>query len=239
MAHVKNVEAFEKLKGICTGYGGAYNPGQQNLQVDALNTLFINAEQAIYKVMEAQTVYNNVTNTRELIFKKVRSLASDVCSVLSASGANELTMNDARSICRKIRGYSLSKRKPDPDSANGTDNSKSVSVYGTDYASLVSHFARLVELIESMPDYQPNEPRLTLEGLQQVVAQLRAANQAVIQAYTNLVFARRHRNELLYTGAQNLVRTAKAAKEYVRGVFGYRSSQHIEVTRLRFTKPRV
>jgi len=32
MSHVKNMQSFEKLMGICTGLGGNYNPGKQNLE---------------------------------------------------------------------------------------------------------------------------------------------------------------------------------------------------------------
>ena len=32
MSHIKNVDAYSRLVGLCTGYGGKYNPGQQNLQ---------------------------------------------------------------------------------------------------------------------------------------------------------------------------------------------------------------
>jgi hypothetical protein len=64
MSHVKNVQAFEKLAGLCTGYGGAYNPGQQNLQVNALVTSLNNAQQVLMEVTEAQTVLDNATNRR-------------------------------------------------------------------------------------------------------------------------------------------------------------------------------
>lgn len=56
------MQAFEKLMGIYTGYGGQYNPGQQNLQVNALVTLLNNAQQKLSEVNEAQTAYDNITN---------------------------------------------------------------------------------------------------------------------------------------------------------------------------------
>jgi hypothetical protein len=65
MSHVKNMQAFEKLTGLCTGYGGSYNPGQQNLQVDALIAKLNNAQQVLMEVTETQTVYDNATNSRE------------------------------------------------------------------------------------------------------------------------------------------------------------------------------
>ena len=33
MNTIKNMQAFTRLIGYCTGYGGKYNPGRQTLQV--------------------------------------------------------------------------------------------------------------------------------------------------------------------------------------------------------------
>jgi hypothetical protein len=72
MSHVKTMQAFEKLTGICTGLGGSYNPGQQNLQVNAMTTLLTVAQQSWEELKEAQKVYDNATNNRELGFRKIR-----------------------------------------------------------------------------------------------------------------------------------------------------------------------
>ena len=60
------MQAFGKLTGICTGLGGTYNPGKQNLQVNAMITLLNSAQQAWEEVKEAQKAYDNATNDREL-----------------------------------------------------------------------------------------------------------------------------------------------------------------------------
>src|SRR5260221_337769 len=94
MSHVKNLHAFGKLTGICTGYGGTYKPGQQNLQVNALIAMSYNAQQVLGEVNEKQTAYDNITNNRELGFKGIRHLSSRIVSVLKSSGANALTVKD-------------------------------------------------------------------------------------------------------------------------------------------------
>jgi hypothetical protein len=239
MAHVRNVEAFEKLKGICTGLGGAYNPGQQNLQVDALNTLFINAQQAMDAVMRAQMVYVNATNEREQQLQQLKLLASGLISLMKASGAKPLTIDDARSICRKIRGYSLNKKTVSTGDPAGTTEVKSVSVYGGSYANMVMLFARLIEMVEQEPGYVSQKPALTVQGLKATLAQCKALNRKALAAGIALSKARRKRNEVLYQSEQSLVKVAHAARNYVRGEFGFRSPQHREISRLRFTKLRV
>ena len=39
MTTVMNMQSFEKLLGICTGFGGKYNPGRQNLRVENLSVM--------------------------------------------------------------------------------------------------------------------------------------------------------------------------------------------------------
>lgn len=237
MTHVKNVQAFGKLTGICTGYGGAYNPGQQNLQVNAMATLMTKAQQAMEKVNEAQSLYDLATNERFKAFKGLRHLASGVCALLQASGADPLHVSDARASCRKIWGSRKATRKANAE-ATAEGKPKPAFGYPHDFASIVNYFAALIETVSNEPKYQPNEASMTLEGLRKRLASLQQFNQRVINAEIELTQAKRDRNELYYQADENLFATALAAKLYIRAIFGYRSEQHLEVMRLRFTKPR-
>jgi hypothetical protein len=236
MSHVKNVQAFGKLTGICTGYGGTYNPGQQNLQVNAMTTLLNIVQQSMEEVSEAQTIYDNATNQRVTGFKGIRQLSSRIVSVLKSSGVHPLTVFDALGSSRKVWGANTAKREP---ILKEDEKPKSSFVYGRDYASMAYHFARLVETVSAEPRYNPNEPELSVAGITQRLAELRGLNEAVTQAEIGLSQARRKRDAVCYKEEGNLFSTALAAKQYVRGVFGYLSSQHLEVRRLRFTKPKL
>src|SRR5688572_25442550 len=90
MSHNKNVNAFERLAGLCTGYGGAYNPGHQNLQVEALITKLYNAQQAMNEVKKAETAFDVAMNHREMVIEDAKQLSSRVISVLKSTGVNEL-----------------------------------------------------------------------------------------------------------------------------------------------------
>ena len=78
MSHTKNMQSFEKLMGICTGLGGNYNPGKQNLQVNAMTTLSTIAQQIGEEVREARKAYDNATNAREQAFSDIRPLSSSI-----------------------------------------------------------------------------------------------------------------------------------------------------------------
>lgn len=235
MSNIKNMQAFEKLAGICTGYGGSYKPGQQTLQADALTALLINAQQTMDTFYSAQTAYDNATNNREVVFKDMRRLCTRIISALESCGAHPLTIDDARSRQRKLWGK-LKDRMPVPSGqAAPAENTRRAR--GSDYASQAEHFAKLVETILAEGNYQLQEAELSKAGLQQKLAMVRAANEKVYAAAITLGLARKKRNEVLYGGEGNVFSTARAAKKYVKAAFGKDSPQYREIVKLRFTKP--
>ncbi len=237
MSHVKNMQAFGKLTGICTGLEGTYNPGQQNLQVNVMATLMNIAQQSWEGVKEAQSAYDKASNDRELGFRKIRKLSSSVYGMLSASGANELLLEDARNSKRRIWGAPISKppvmdaTKPDEEQPDTRPS------YGQSYITIAEYFDRLVKTAALEPKYSPNEPELTLANLEQMRTDLFDLNKAVTDAEIRLEEARIKRNTVYYIAPNNLVDTANAVKTYVRSAFGFQSQQHQQVQKLRFTKP--
>jgi hypothetical protein len=59
MKQVSNVQSFEKLLGICTGFGGA--PGQQNLRAEKLSDL-LNQVNIPYPAKNKLTIIHQITN---------------------------------------------------------------------------------------------------------------------------------------------------------------------------------
>lgn len=235
MSHVKTMQAFGKLTGICTGLGGTYNPGKQNLQVNAMITLLNSAQQAWEEVKEAQKAYDNATNDRELEFRKIRKLSSSVCGMLKAHGTNGLLLEDALNNKRRIWGTRISK-SPVVDTEK-PDEKEARSSYSKAYVVIAEYFDKLVKTVASEPEYNPNEPELTLASLEQTLTGLFNLNKAVIAAEIRLEEARIKRNTVYYIAPENLVDTAVAVKTYVRSAFGFQSQQHQQVQKLRFTKP--
>ena len=207
MSHIKNVQAFGKLTGICTGYGGTYKPGQQNLQVNALITLLNSAQQTLSEVNEAQTAYDNITNTRELGFKEVRTLSSRILNVLKSSGAHALTIEDAQLSIRKLRGSRASKPVVSTAAVTAEEKPRPGFFYSQDYASLAFYFAKLVETVSAEADYTPTEAELSVDGLEAKLAELQGQNDAVTKAEIEMTSARRKRNALFYKGEDNLFAT--------------------------------
>lgn len=239
MSYIKNMQAFGKLKGICTGLGGAYNPGQQHLQVEALDTIQFNAQQVMDEVIAVQIVFDNASNARETAFRDVRLLGSRICAVLRSSGADPLTLADAIATNRKLNGWKrhgtpLPRMEAEEAVATGRRRSSS-----TGFASQAYYFAKLVEIVTADPYYMPSEPELSKEGLATKVTELRALNDAVLTTGLALTRVKKRREAIFYEGKESLVETARAARNYVRGVFGFRSTPHEELTKVSLIKPAV
>ncbi len=237
MSHSKNMQAFGKLTGICTGLGGNYNPGQQNLQVNAMTTMLNIAQQIGEEVKEAQYAYDFATNQRVEGFRGIRHLSSRIYGMLKASGIDLATLEDARNSKRKIWGL----RTPKP-LAVATENAEAEKkatafTYGRDFAAIASYFAKLTNVAVMEGKYQPNEPDLTVVSLVTKLEQLQTLNQAVTEAEIRLEKARRERNNVYYLNESNLIDTALTTKLYIRSAFGYKSQEHQDVMKLKFTKP--
>lgn len=233
MSHSTNMQAFEKLTGLCTGYGGAYNPGQQNLQVEALITRLHNAQQLTTAVGLAQNAYNHETNIRELRCKDLQTLTSKMIAVLKSSNVDVLTLEDARALSRKIRRQS--KFRIPEAAAEGEPPPKRIQGSGGDYTSIAINFERLIALVANTVAYQPNEPALQPAALEDVLTEFKNAGMRVLEADIQLTLARKKRNDAMYVEADNLYDTLKAVKAYVRGAFGFMSAEHEKISRLKFT----
>lgn len=239
MAHIKNVDSFEKLLAICTGYGGQYNPGQQNLQLVSLSSMLGNARIALRQVIEAQTDFENATNSREVTFGKLNKLSTRIVGELSASGALEQTIDDARSVIRKMFGRRLPDRGALP---SGNAETPAIPVTrtrggGKDFATKEYLFEQLLQTLASEPLYQPQVDDLKVQSLRDRLAALHNENASVARASARLNKARRDRNALLYQEAFNLYDTAQAVKQQVKAIYGYGGDAYRAASSIRFTKP--
>ncbi len=239
MSHAKNVEAFGKLVGVCTGYGENYNPGQPNLRVESLSNLFTTAHTALINVNLAKTALENATNGREVAHREINFLAARILSELKSSGALPQTVADARTMVRKIKGYS-----PDrpPAQAAGVSPGGAAArghTSGSDYSSAMYHFDKLLTTVSAEPMYKPLLPVLRVENLRAKLATLRGKNEEVSAASAAVGKARRERNTLLYGPADSLYHTAMAVKQQVRATFGHFTQSAKAATHIKFSKVKV
>lgn len=235
MSHVKNVEAFGKLIGICTGLGENYTPGQPKLSIASLNTLLLNARQALDQVQEATKNLANVSNAREVEFEKVRKLAARVVSEFRFSGVLEQNLNDVRAAYRKLAGYRISR---DPVLSEVAKSEKKLRrPRGSDYITQAETFSMFIKLVSAEPNYNPVREELTVAALHGVAEGLQTHNTRVLEAYNTLAAARRHRNDILYRVSGNVVELMRSVKHNFRATFGFQGEAYKVVSKIFVTPP--
>ena len=166
--HSKNVANFEDLISFCQGYGATYNPVNVNIKVPALQAKHIACVNAVQAVKVAKTAFDNSTNARELIFATLKKLSTRIVNALEATTAAAVTVDDAKTVNRKIQGRRAGKvpEEPSGGSEGGSEPSvKSISVSQQSFDSLIDHFTKLIQIVSTEPAYLPNETDLKVVTL--------------------------------------------------------------------------
>lgn len=244
MSHVKNVDRFARLVDIYIGFGGNNIPDQANLQAEKLFAILTRSHQALTRVNEARTGFENLNDDRKKVFAEINGLAPRILSELKSSGSSPDTLAAAAAMVRKIQGRSASGNRPAVTSGQAAASAATTTpeavvrarTNGRDYGSVVHHFEKLLQTAASEPLYQPLTPDLQLPGLQNKLAVLQKGNAAVSVAMAQLGQARRDRNAVLYAGPESLYGTAQIIKHKVRALFGAGSDAAHAVTHIYITK---
>lgn len=237
--HGKNVANFEDLISFCTGYGTAYNPSKNSIKLLALNTLFTNAKNSMIAVSTNATAFNNAVNARVIVFEPLKKLTTRILNALEATDASKQTVDDFKTIARKIQGKRASEKLAtvvdDPNTPED-ESQKSISASQQSYDNLIDHLSKVKDLLTAEPLYIPNETDLKLTAINTLIADMKTKNTAVITATTALSNSRIVRNDTLYKVIVGLVDIAQEVKKYVKSVFGAKSSQYKQVSGLQFRK---
>jgi len=235
--HVKNVNNLEDLITICIGYGGAYNPSKNSIKITVLNQLLTDSKTELANVNKKLTDYNIAVTNRQLIFKDLKKLSTRLVNALGASDTNSKTIENANSINRKIQGVRASTKEAPttPESNSDTTEVKAHSVSQQSYGLLTEHFSKLILLLQSESNYNPNEELLKVTNLNTLLSDMNTNNATVLTANTEVNNARINRNELFYISPNCLFNTAAEVKKYVKSLFGATSQQYKQISGIKFT----
>jgi hypothetical protein len=235
--HVKNVEAFEKLIGICNSFGAAYKPAKASIKLPVINTLLANARQSLDQLKSAQVAFVNTGNTRAASVESVRKLATRIINALEATDAGSKTIDDGRLIVRRIAGRPVMQRESVPGE-NVREATAFKSRSHRDATSTIDSFALLVQTVTAETNYKPLEPELQAATLGTTLTTVREQQRLAVQAATALTTARIIRDKVLYNDATSLINSSAAIKKYVKSVFGPTSDQYKQVSAVKIIKYR-
>ena len=244
--HATNVANMEDLISFITGDGKPYNPSNNHIKIAQIQTLLTNAKTAMQTVKNAKSAYDHASNAREIAFAPLKKNSPRIMAALEDSGVMQQTIDDARTINRKIQGINNHPTTPletatptEPATVNpGNTAVLHHSTAQLSYDNQIENMGKLIVLLTNEPLYNPNETDLNVAGLTATLATMQSANTAVINAYTDFSNARIHRDTILYAADTGLVDIALTVKQYVKSVFGATSPQYKQVSGLNFKNHR-
>jgi hypothetical protein len=225
----KTVGSFDKVLATCKTIGAQYQPNVPELSHAALSQLLDRAQQMLGAATEARIAYRIAVNNRKDSFKGITKLAVRVVRMMSASVRGENThLEDARLIKNKFYPPKKSQKSEEQaqlkeGTAQATRSSGRLS-----YEQQMETLSNLIELAGKIGSYNPVEPDLTLEGLKQKLADMRAKSQAVAESRAVFTKVMLERDEVIH-GKDGIREITRAVKDYIQAAFGSISMESAQI----------
>jgi len=235
--HAKNVANFDDLISFVTGYGTAYNPTKASISLPELQNLSTRSKNALASVNAAIPAYSNAVAAREAAFSPLNKLITRVINALKATDASKQVDDSARTLVRKIQGRRASAKMTEEEKKTAAAAGKEVNEISSSqmsYDSRLDNFDKLIKLLASVALYKPNEKELTVEALTTIYNDLKTKNSEVVTAATPLSNARISRNDILYKENTGLIDIALDTKSYIKSLYGAKSPQYKQVSKISF-----
>jgi hypothetical protein len=239
--HAKNTTNFDELISRATGYGAVYNPSKTTIRLQALQALSTSSKNAVSAYNGLIPAYKNAVSAREAAFEPLSVLITRVLNFLKSCGTSVQMYDDGKTFARKIQGKRATPKKTEKEKAAATTEGKEIkeiSASQMSYDNRLDNFDKLIKLLASIIQYNPNENELRVATLTAIYTDLRTKNTAVIAATTALDNSRIARNDVLYKNISGLFDVAKDVKLYIKALYGASSPQYKDVSKIKFTKPR-
>lgn len=229
--HAKNVANFQKLIEQLTVYT-KYNPPVENLTLESLNTLYTSALNALHAVEETRTTNKNAIHNRQVVFENLKPTSTRIINQLEILGLSTGVLNQAKSLNRLIHGARKKKESspPQPDETPKTSSTSRQS-----YTQLAENFSKLLQLLATIPSYNPNTEDLKLTALNTYLTTLVSSTQTVDHSEAELNTKLIQRNNILYSNGTGLYTIAQNTKRYVKSVYGATAPEYSKVAKIKFT----
>ena len=233
VGHAKNVANLQKLTQQVIVYT-LYNPPVENLKIPNLQTLYTTASAKLAEVEEKRNANKNAITVRQSAFENLKSTATKIINHLDILGLPAGTIDQAKSLNRTIQG---NQKKSAPQLDENGQPVQTVSTSRQSYTQQAENFGILLQLLGTIPAYNPNEEDLKLANLSTYKDSLVSSTQSVDQTEAELNQKLIERDQLLYDDGTGLYSIAQNVKKYVKSIYGATSPEYTNVSAIKFTSP--
>lgn len=215
-----------------------YKPSNPLLSVAVLEAQYAAALAAVEDIPVKLHPHKININKRQEIIAEAVARVRRSRSILKSSGATAKEVEDAMTIIRKVLGQRLKPAVQDNPNTPENEALQSHSAAQLSYDSVTQNVRSLGEYLGNVNAYAPNEAEFKPGALTGLADQLQSSSDAVNASSVPVFNVRRVRDELLYTNPDAVYVTARAAKEYYKGLYGAGSPQFKQISGLEFKPPR-
>jgi hypothetical protein len=240
VGNAKNVALFEDLISFVSAYTPPkpYDPSKNSIKLPNLILKKTDADNVMLGVDQKSPPFIIASDQRKLVFSVIPALASKIRNAVIASDAPAEFLPNVTQITRKLRGSRAKPKQPVDPATPPDEVPVNISVSQRSYDSQIALFGTLIELLNAQPAYAPNEDELKVVKLTELHQRMKDTNTAVINAYTDVTNARIARDKVLYDPETGMLRLVKDVKAYVKSLFGGKSIQFLQLSALKFKKPK-
>lgn len=239
ISHANNVANFDFLIAFVLVCKDAFKPSNAAIGTASLQSVASAAKNAMGKVNDANSANNSATAARKVMFAPLNKLATKVVNSVRSTDASQEVVNQINALVRKLRGTRATPKKTEEEKlALAAEGKEVVEISGSQlgYDNRVANFDKMIRLLAGISLYAPNENELKLSELKAYYNQLNAVNEAVIKSSLSLGSARNSRSVIMYQETSGLVDLALATKNYIKSLFGARSNEYRQISKLKFIK---
>ena len=233
VGHAKNVANLQKLTEQVNVYT-LYNPPVDNIKVANLQTLYTTASTKLNEVEDKRNANKNAITFRQSAFENLKSTCTKIINHLGILGLPQGTIDQAKSLNRLIQG---GQKKATTPPEEGKEETRTVSTSRQSYTQQAENFETLLQLLSTIPAYNPNENDLKLANLNTYKDSLVSSTQSVDQTEAELNNKLIERDNILYTEGTGLYSIAQNVKKYVKSIYGATSTEYANVSAIKFTSP--
>ena len=231
VGHAKNVANLQKLTEQVAVYT-LYNPPVDNLKITNLTALYSTASTKLNEVEDKRNANKNAITLRQSAFENLKSICTKIINHLGILGLPQGTIDQAKSLNRLIQG---GQKKTTTPPEEGKEEPKTVSTSRQSYTQQADNFGILLQLLSTIPTYNPNEDDLKLTNLNDYKELLVNSTQAVDQTEAELNNKLIERDQILYADGTGLYSIAQNVKKYVKSLYGATSPEYANVSSIEFT----
>lgn len=233
VGHARNVANLQKLSQQVSVYT-LYNPPVPNLMVASLQGLYATANAKLVEVEDKRNANKNAIALRQTAFENLKPILTRIINRLEILGLMTGTLDQAKSLNRSIQGSrkkrSVSAKTDDeqPSTNNSISNSRQ------SFTQQAENFGILLQLLATIPNYDPDEDELKLTTLSSYKDSLINATQFVDQTEAELNIKLIERDQILYAEETGLYSIAQNVKKYVKSLYGATSPEYATISPITF-----